>query len=244
MRTLVPLLALAALTVDVSAARAGACAPRVPMAGPLTATPTLAPGGGVVIGWSPTGEHGLHHLAKWKLRARGSKARSHQTPLAPGLAIVTLPGKARNVTLVDERGAKIAAVAVAATAPPPLAAPTATALFERTYYSPRQAPRPALLADLAVPDDAALVLVYDAAAPATDPAISWTVVSPGVQATLYAGPGRCEVKPSEMRGVAVGAKVQLAWVDRLGRVSPRSAPIVVAPDPVPVDPSRSPIPAP
>ena len=214
------------------------------MAAPLSATPTLAPGGGVVIGWSAAGERGLQNLSKWRLRSRNSKLKSRQTALAPGLAVVTLGGKPRGVTLVDERGAKIATVAVEPTVPAPLAAPTATALFERTYYSPRQSPRPALLADLAVPADAMIVLLYDASAPATDPAISWTLVSPGVQATLYAAPGRCEEKPSGMRGVGAGGKVQLAWVDRLGRVSPRSASITVAPDPVPVDPTRSPIPAP
>lgn len=244
MRTLVPLLALAALSVDVTAAHAGACAPRVPMAGPLSATPSLSPDGAVIAAWSPTGERGLHDLAKWQLRLRGKRVKTTVTTLGPGLIALTPSRRGRGLALVDGRGKAVAPVTVDANRAAPLAAPTATALFARTYYSPRQAPRDAILADLAVPADAVIALLYDASAPATDPAISWTRVAPGVQATLYAAPGRCEEKPSGMRGVPVGGEVQLAWLDRFGRVSPRSAPIKVAPDPVPADPTRSPIPAP
>jgi len=82
--------------------------------------------------------------------------------------------------------------------------------------------------DAAPPDDVYAVIVYDAT---SGTALSWRDIH-GLgltTVTLYASPGRCNTLPPNMQAPTQGESVQLAWVDRFGRLSPKSSAVTVGP---------------
>ncbi|MCE9576167.1 MAG: hypothetical protein K8W52_23665 [Deltaproteobacteria bacterium] len=200
-------------------------------------------GGGVLVGWVETDDHGgprdvdpvVHPT--WAFREKRKKVRATMTAIAPGLAVYVPAvgrGQKHTVALVDGartvgtyKFAKVTAAGQAAAAlilPPPK-----VTLVQRSETQSFRSHDIALMVTLekrdhAIPPDAYGIILYRG-----DTALSWHRIDKPdeIAVPAYDSPGRCGAEPPAMTPAAAGDMVTLAWVDRFGRVSARSAPIQV-----------------
>lgn len=229
---LMRLLATSLFALSVAAsprlAAAGACRPSTITAAPLAAEAAIAPDGGALIGWDDVAAADappLDKLDAWKFTAGTATVGTTRTVLAPGLVRFAPDAPATGALgLADDGGTLRVAVTPAATVPAPLAAPRAS-VRTRTFNRGRYGVGAETTARLVrIPDLAVAVVMYPAG---EDVATGWARVGSAKTISLVATPGRCRQSPDGMLIPEPGTRVQLAWVDRLGRLSPRSKPIRV-----------------
>lgn len=199
-------------------------------------------GGGVLVGWQESRDHdagvrgGDPAMNKgWKFRIRKRNLAAKATQLAPGLVVYTplkLPkSRQTGVQLIGAKGAKLGTYTFGARKKVPLMtdAPSVTKLTVTHTKDFRSAKTDGVVELDAPPPEGAygLVLYESTASGAT--AIAWNPIidSTATTITVYDGPGRCGAEPDAMRAPAGGAVVELAWVDRFGRLSPRSKQVTV-----------------
>lgn len=237
------LIALAAVTVLLAPANvdAGACARQGLDAAVLTHPDDAIPvGGGVLVGYARLGGLGLGDdygtdptkHADWRFVVKKKKLRPTLTQLAPGLAVYTskkLTSGAK-LTLADGHGQKLGAFKMARKTKKKAgftAAAPSGKIELSSYSSPRSGTSWSAMVtfDAAIPADAVAVVVYDTAGNA----LTWGNVknATGRSVNVFSSPGRCAVNPPDMQAPSAQQHVQLAWVDEFGRLSPRSAELVV-----------------
>lgn len=232
-RSLVVVLALATAAADADAKCARVLlAPQV-----LTvARDPIAAGGGVLVGWTETTDDAAERFrghdpavnADWGFLVRKRKVRPVIEPLAPGLAVYRAGAARGSVVLRDGDGARLGTFTVGASkapwavAAPAVASVTTTTAMKHRGRTTMQVLETSVAFDGAIPADAAAVIVYLVDG-ATRTPITWARVNGASGAVrVYRTPGRCGDEPDGLRAPAVGQQVELAWVDRGGRLSPRS----------------------
>ena len=200
------------------------------------AADAIPAGGGVLVGWTEsddrTGARDVDpavHPA-WSFREKRKKVRATMTTIAPGL-VVYVPAVARGqkhtVALVDDTGAPVGTYTIARAAAVALPAPEIDRVARSDVQSFRSntiALTAALKARAAIPAGAYGLVLYRG-----DVALSWHRIDKpdATEVLAFRSPGRCGTQPPAMAPAAAGDTVTLAWVDRFGRVSARSAPITV-----------------
>ncbi|MBL8620755.1 MAG: hypothetical protein JNK64_05600 [Myxococcales bacterium] len=207
---------------------AGGCRTLTISASPLSTKATVVPGGGVLIGWSNDGDDdapALDAVGRWGFTAGTPSVAAKAEVLAPGLTVIRPASTgARRLTLRDDHGKKQVAVTIVRKAPRPLPAPVATVETRRFNGGPRGGSSASAVARFAaVPGGAVAVIAYDA----RGNALAWARVGGSREVGLASTPGRCRPNPPGLDVPSAGQQLQLAWVDRHGRVSARSATIEV-----------------
>lgn len=202
-------------------------------------------GGGVLIGWEQSREYeagarsGDPAMNKgWKFRVRKRNLAAKATQLAPGLVVYTplrlAKGRQAGVQLIGAKGVKIGtftfgsktskkATRAITDAPSPRSLKVIHSRDGRSMKTDG-----VVELDTAPPKGAYGLILYEVTASGAT-AIAWNLVidSAATTITVYDGPGRCGAEPDTARAPAGGAVVELAWVDRFGRVSPRSKQVTV-----------------
>lgn len=216
------------LLVPARPAVAGGCRTVTISAAPLSTKATIVDGGGVLVGWRNDGgddEPALDAVGSWGFTAGTPSVAAKVEALAPGLTLVRPASTAvRRLTLRDDHGKKQVAVTIARKAPRPLPAPVATVETRRFSGGPRGGSSASAVARFAsVPANAVAVIAYDA----RGTPLAWARVGGSREVGLASTPGRCRPNPPGLDVPSAGQQIQLAWVDRHGRVSARSATIEV-----------------
>ncbi len=199
-------------------------------------------GGGVLVGWQQSrdydagarsGDPAMNKAWKFRLRKRNLAAKA--TQLAPGLVVYTplkLPKKRQTgVQLIGAKGVKLGTFTFGARTKVPLLtdAPSPKKLTDTHTQSFRSIETDGVVElDAPPPKGAYGLILYEVTASGAT-AIAWNQVidSAATTITVYDGPGRCGTEPDSMRAPAGGAVVELAWVDKFGRLSPRSKQVTV-----------------
>jgi hypothetical protein len=199
-------------------------------------------GGGVLVGWQQSrdydagsrgGDPAMH--TDWKFRIRKRNLAAKATQLAPGLVVyrpLKLP-KARQtgVQLIGTKGARLGTYTFGARKKTPAItdAPSPKSLKVTHSRSFRSMKTDGVVELDAPPPKAAYGLILYEVTASGATAIAWNQVidSAATTITIYDGPGRCGAEPDSARAPAGGAVVELAWVDRFGRVGPRSPQVTV-----------------
>lgn len=216
-------------------AHAGACAQ--PVLAPQVLSDQADPmptDGGVLVGWQQGGDwqhppEGDPSLIEGLVFRDGSRrlVKAHATTLAPGLTVY-VPKKHRKKLSVRIKGQKLTFTSSRTrfTAPAPVVKSVTWSQQQIQRYGTSTSVDAEL--DGAPPDDVYAVIVYDAT---SGTALSWRDIH-GLgltTVTLYTSPGRCGTVPPSMQAPTQGESVQLAWVDRFGRLSPKSSAVTVGP---------------
>jgi hypothetical protein len=198
-------------------------------------------GGGVLVGWQESRDYdaGLSGSGDpamnpgWKFRVRKRNLAARATQLAPGLVVYTpvrLPkGRQIGVQLIGAKGVRIGTFKFGKKTPGITEAPSPKTLTVTHRQNFRSTKTDGVVELDAPPPKGAYGLVMYEVTASGAPAIAWGPVmdSAATTITVYDGPGRCGTEPDGMRAPAGGAVVELAWVDRFGRLSPRSAQVTV-----------------
>jgi hypothetical protein len=201
--------------------------------------------GGILVGWDETTDGSAERYEghdpavnpDWIVMTGPRRQRPKIEVLAPGLAVYrarpVAGGRGRSLVL-REGGAKLGTwTATTKTAAKLATAPRARAITTTTTQStggrgPREITVTSLALDAPAPTSAAAVIAYRVVAGQATP-IAWARVAPGRPdpIELYSSPGRCSSEPDGLIAPQPGEQVALAWVDSVGNLSPRSAPIAV-----------------
>lgn len=179
--------------------------------------------GGVLVGWTTSTDWEKPRraddpaLGGWKLAWRKRAVPTRVTSLAPGLAVYAPKKQTRGKLALGSFGTFRFGEAGSSHG---LAAPVVKEV--RTTDTPRGRWRSVVTdvtLDAAPPAAAHALIVY-----VGDAAVTWAPLA-GATTTVRAfdDDGRCEVHPPGMRAVRAGEDVSVAFVDRFGRVGPRSA---------------------
>lgn len=185
-------------------------------------------GGGVLVGWRTStdwdkpmfdGDPAVNKAWRFALRRRA--IATTVKPLAPGLAVYTprkriggklTLAKVGTFTFSRRKGTFDAAA-------PAVKAVRTTSADRGRWRSVETV----VELDAAPPGGALGLVVYGAG----QGPITWGVAdASSTTITVFDDDGRCEVHPPEMRAPVAGEKVEVAWVDRFGRLSPRSPAVV------------------
>jgi hypothetical protein len=188
-------------------------------------------GGGILVGYTQgqgfEGTDPSSH-AEWKLKVKKKRVRVTLTTLAPGLTVYRARAKTKGkATLVDGHGKKLGTYAFTGKKQPfSVAAPGVQSLTTTTTTGSRGGPytHSMITLDAKPPAGAYALIIYDGAT-----ALTWAFVE-GVEQTafnVYGSPGRCGAQPAGMTAPYAAQNIEAAWVDRFGRLSPRSAAIAV-----------------
>jgi hypothetical protein len=219
---------------------AGACA-RYGIAAELRTLPaeTIPPDGGVLVGYGqPTEDQPAVEQAdpsahpEWRFRvktSKGKKVRPTLVTIAPGLSVYRTKTRGK-VVLTDGKGKKLGAftisrkkAAFAATAP------VLKKVEIMRYSSSRGGTSVGADAtfDGKPPAGAYAVVVYDSA---SGNAMSWALTGDNSSSALgiYSSPGRCSSIPPGTEQPSAGQKLEVAWVDHFGRISPHSNVVTAA----------------
>jgi hypothetical protein len=199
-------------------------------------------GGGVLVGWQESRDYdagvrnGDPAMNKaWKFRIRKRNLAAKATQLAPGLVVyapLKLPkGRQTGVQLIGAKGVKLGTYIFGARKKVPLLtdAPSVKKLTVTHTQDFRSTKTDGVVELDAPPPKGAYGLILYESSSSGATAIAWNQIidSTATTITVYDGPGRCGAEPDTMRAPAGGAVVELAWVDRFGRLSPRSQQVTV-----------------
>jgi len=201
----------------------------------LHAGSTLPGGSGLVAEWGPRGLANPLGEGKpsedpkaWKLAAGTTSLEFTRTSIAPGLfVIVPSTTTTGTVDVTDPSGVARAITFTSAPLPTLLPAPRVAALKRRVIKEPRGGTRAIAIAKLrgAPPDGAVALVAY-----VGNQAVAWADASAfdesgGIEIFHDAIP--CWSQPNDAPAPRSGTKVQLAWLDKTGRLSKRSAAIAI-----------------
>ncbi|MBL0212304.1 MAG: hypothetical protein IPQ07_00195 [Myxococcales bacterium] len=219
-------------------AMAGPCA--IEPFGPVpisNGTVAIVEGGGVIVaqeigGFGRGNTNTAAEQPGWRFKDVNTLKRPQIKTLAPGLAVYQLPaGGGGTLTLVDDDGKTVFSFKRALAARDELPAPKLRKVTAQTSVatSPRSVTSSWVTATFEpAPADAVILVVYDVSGTAGPVALSWGRVTGGAKdSVVYQSGGRCRPSIPGLVSPSKGGKVQLAWVDSSGRVSPMSKPIKV-----------------
>ncbi len=239
-----------ALAVALAAAPAHAKCARVLLVPQVLTHPgdPIPKNGGILVGWDESTADGAERYVghdpavntDWIMVTGPRRQQPKIEVLAPGLAVYRArpiaAGRSRALVLRDRGagGAKLGTwTATTKTAAKLATAPRARAITTTTTQStggrgPREVTVTSLELDAPAPTSAAAVIAYRVVAGQATP-IAWARVGPGLPdpIQLYRSPGRCGTEPDGLTAPQPGDEVALAWVDRVGNLSPRSPSVIV-----------------
>lgn len=203
----------------------------------LTGRSSLPSGSALIVTWEPRGlanplaasnAKAEENLDSWKLASGTTTIEVAKTGIAPGLFVVApktaVTGK---VTVTDPAGETHEITFTSDALPSALPAPRVTAIKRRTTKASRMQNATAkATAKLRgePPDDAYALIAYVGNQP-----VAWGSASAwdegGIQ--IFHDDTPCWAEPNDAAAPRAGTKVQLAWLDRYGRLSKRSAAIAI-----------------
>ncbi len=200
-------------------------------------TVAIVEGGGVIVaqelgGFAGPNTNAAAEQPGWRWKDVNTLKQPAIKTLAPGLAVYQLPaGGGATLSLVDDEGKTVFSFKRALAKRDELPAPKLRKVTAQTTVAtmPRSFTSSSVTATFeAAPADAVLLIVYDSRGNAGPVALSWGRVTGGAKdSVVYQSGGRCRPSLPGLVSPSKGAKVQLAWVDSSGRVSPMSKPIKV-----------------
>lgn len=224
---LTALLALASLVVG-STPAAAKCAMQHQQPKVLTAS-VAAPvdGGGIVVGTQSVPydlpEQGEALQKSWGFLTGRDISQPVTTVLAPGLVVYSAQRNTRSTGELNDGTKVIAKLTQTNDKVAKLAAPRLVAIHQPTFGEKRYRPTTTVTLDGTVPADAVAIVLFDA----KHKARSWREVTAGDSEVAAFARGRCEVVPNGTVESRIGDKVSVAWVDKYGRLSPKSKLVVI-----------------
>lgn len=165
-----------------------------------------------------TGKDPMLGPAKWKLVSDIGTSAPALDVLAPGLAVIRLPAKAKSAELREEETV-LGVMTRAATAPRALAAPEVTSIVHASWPNRRGNSTLVSVIPTSVPDGALAMIIADAK---TGKVHSFGKPEAGLKEIRVYYQGRCSALPNGTVETHIGDRVVVRWVDRFGRLSPPS----------------------
>lgn len=195
----------------------------------------IAEGGGVIVaqmlGAGRTNDDKAEQPG-WRIKDVNELKRPMIKTIAPGLAVYQLPaGGGATLTLVDDAQQPVFEIRRALAPRDLLSAPKVSKVQYKettTKRGPRSMSSTTVLATFApAPTNTVALVLYDVDG-ATPIARTWSRVTDGAKESyVYVSGGRCRPGIPGQQPSAKGSKVQLAWLDSSGRLSPPSKTITV-----------------
>ena len=141
--------------------------------------------------------------------------------VAPGLFVYKT--SFATAELFDGKAAR--ALVTRAASPPQLPAPAVTSIEHVENRVTRWSITVTATLETPAPADALALVVLDAN---TLEPTSFDLVHAGAREVVVYSAGKCVMRPNGTTEATPGARVRLRWIDRYGRLSPPSGPLVVA----------------
>ena len=195
----------------------------------------IAEGGGVIVAQDLGGGRGKDERVEqpgWRIKDVNDLKKPMIKTIAPGLAVYQLPaGGGATLTLVDDAQQAVFEIRRALAPRDLLPAPKVSKVEYKATTTKRG---PASMTSTTVratfeaaPTNTVALVLYEVDG-ATPIARTWSRVTDGAKESyVYVSGGRCRPGIPGQQPSAKGTKVQLAWLDSSGRLSPPSKTITV-----------------